>query len=67
MYQAGQTKKIGENIRAEETWVNYYKDGSMDKYYNFFLNKKSEVKEEAAIIVTGGHKAVEWELERTII
>ena len=52
MYQAGQSKKIGENIRAEETWVNYYKDGSMDKYYNFFLNKKSEVKEEAAIIVT---------------
>lgn len=54
MYQAGRVKKLSSVVEDTEALVTLYDKGSMDKYFKFFLDKKSDgvVKEEAAIIIT---------------
>jgi hypothetical protein len=54
MLQAGRIKEPTTLLEDTEKLVKLYKDGSMDKFIKFFLDKKSDgiVKEEAAIIIT---------------
>lgn len=54
MLQTGRVKKPTGLLEDTEGLVKLYREGSMDKYLKFFLDKKSDgvVKEEAAIVIT---------------